>query len=877
MPRTIRRTPRRRLQHANRLYRVLSRVSETIVRRNDRLLLFADVCQIAVEEGGFKLAWIGLVDERTGRVVPVGVSGEASSYPYAIKVTSRDEPAGHGPTGTAIREGRAVVCNNIADSANTRPWHHLAAHHALRASGAFPLVVYGRAIGALNLYADSRGFFDRQEVGMLEQVANVISFALEKLEEEERRSRDETNRQLDIERQEALLHLTEMTNQSEREVIEYALEEAVRLTSSSIGYLHFVLADGVNLQLFTWSNSVREACSAAANTHYPIASAGVWVDCLRTRAPVFHNDYQNLPNRHGYPEGHIHLVRHMSVPLIDGDQIVAIAGVGNKLDHYDEKDARQLLLFMSGMWAMIQRKRAESALRESEARYRRLTEHAPDIIYRYRLHPDPGFEYVSPAVTTLTGYTPDDHYADPQLGYKLIHPEDRHTLKDMAEGGVSFKPIELRWVRRDGTELWVEQRNVPVYNATGEIIAIEGIARDITDRKLAETTLRAERAQLEYWVMERTRDLRHERDRTRAMLEALSEAVIVVDPNGVIDYLNPAATTLTGLHGGISPTVWAWWRTQTADANPNAQLCAALKTGRRWQGEVTMVDASGIPYDAAITVAPLFDPDAPGHPVRFVTVHRDITATRAAERMKDQFVSNVSHELRSPTSLITMLSGNLELLYHRLDDPRRLAIIADIRAHTRTLNELIGSVLEISRIDGGRVDGERHSIDLMRLVRDEVAQFLPIARRKHLSLTVERGQALPIIAEEGQIRQVLRNLLTNALKFTPEHGQIVCTGVIVGDQLDHTWPGHVRLPPGQWVALRISDSGIGIRATDLPHIFERFYRAETQGNIPGTGLGLSIASELVRLHGGTIEVRSTLGMGSTFVIYLPLDSDEEAI
>ena len=137
------------------------------------------------------------------------------------------------------------------------------------------------------------------------------------------------------------------------------------------------------------------------------------------------------------------------------------------------------------------RKRAEESLEESEARFRRLAENAQDLIYRYRLKPTRGFEYVSPAATAITGYTPEEHYADPDLGFKIVHPDDRGLLQSALTLQVaSPAPLSLRWRRKDGKVIWTEQRNVPIRDNTGEIIAIEGIARDITQRKEAEEALR---------------------------------------------------------------------------------------------------------------------------------------------------------------------------------------------------------------------------------------------------------------------------------------------------------------------------------------------------------------------------------------------------
>ena len=139
---------------------------------------------------------------------------------------------------------------------------------------------------------------------------------------------------------------------------------------------------------------------------------------------------------------------------------------------------------------VTERKQAEDALRESEERYRRLTENAPDLIYRYEFVPERRFAYVNPAATVITGYTPEEHYADPELGFNLILPEDRPLLEQAILGKEGRAPLILRWRKKDGSIIWTDQRNVPVHDQGNQLVAIEGIARDITERKLAEQALR---------------------------------------------------------------------------------------------------------------------------------------------------------------------------------------------------------------------------------------------------------------------------------------------------------------------------------------------------------------------------------------------------
>lgn len=166
----------------------------------------------------------------------------------------------------------------------------------------------------------------------------------------------------------SLLDLSQQAStMQERDIIQLALEEVERLTNSKIGYLHFVNADQNSIQLYTWSQNTLTQCSAARVAHYPLNLAGVWADCARWKRPVVHNDYQNHPNKRGYPPGHSHLIRHASVPVVEDGVVHLILGVGNKPQEYDEADVRQLVLTADHLWRIVRRKRAENeARRESE-------------------------------------------------------------------------------------------------------------------------------------------------------------------------------------------------------------------------------------------------------------------------------------------------------------------------------------------------------------------------------------------------------------------------------------------------------------------------------------------------------------------------------
>jgi PAS domain S-box-containing protein len=174
-----------RLQRLNRLYSVLSKTNLAISRTNDRDNLFKDFCRIAVEEGSFKLAWVGLVEEESGELKVVAANG-ATGYLEDIRITANQEPTGLGPTGIVVREGTYYICNDFLGSPITLPWHDRGRVHGIRASASIALKQEGRVIGALTLYADKKDFFDRQQVELLLQMGADISFALDNFAREAR-------------------------------------------------------------------------------------------------------------------------------------------------------------------------------------------------------------------------------------------------------------------------------------------------------------------------------------------------------------------------------------------------------------------------------------------------------------------------------------------------------------------------------------------------------------------------------------------------------------------------------------------------------------------------------------------------------------------
>ncbi|RCW43428.1 two-component system histidine kinase PnpS [Paenibacillus prosopidis] len=237
-------------------------------------------------------------------------------------------------------------------------------------------------------------------------------------------------------------------------------------------------------------------------------------------------------------------------------------------------------------------------------------------------------------------------------------------------------------------------------------------------------------------------------------------------------------------------------------------------------------------------------------------VLQDVSAIRRLERMRSEFVANVSHELKTP---ITAVKGFAETLLGGAvnDEETARSFLQIIYDESDRLNRLIGDILELSKIESRRVPLSFSPVEVDSFISKSVKLMESEASRKNIELSMNIEQGLYVEADEDRLRQIVMNLLSNGINYTPDGGRVSVKVEGVGDD-------HIRIS--------ISDSGIGIPKKDLPRIFERFYRVDKarSRSSGGTGLGLSIVKHLVELHKGTISVTSSLGVGSTFIIELPV-------
>lgn len=298
-------------------------------------------------------------------------------------------------------------------------------------------------------------------------------------------------------RLQTLLKLSQMTELSEQNLADYALEEAVRLTGSQEGYLHFYDEDLENILLKSWSNDALKQTILPDNYRYPLEEIGPWADCARKRRPVVQSCSEMKQNHKGLPEGHFPIIRHMSIPVFDGKKITAIAGVANKKTDYTQSDIDQFSLLMSHTWQIIQKKITERQLEENEKQLRIIFDQAPMGIALTDAETGKFFK-VNSEFSVLSGYSEDElQEMDTQ---SLIHPDDYEKTRDrrlaLREKKLSHYSLEKRYVRKDGSLIWVNVTVVPLSDEDAFSGQNLSMVEDISERKEAERALRTSEGSL---------------------------------------------------------------------------------------------------------------------------------------------------------------------------------------------------------------------------------------------------------------------------------------------------------------------------------------------------------------------------------------------
>ena len=609
---TERRRAEMELARVNRALRMLSDSNQALIRTTDEVALLQEVCRVIVETGGYRLAWVGFAEQDEARTVrPVAHAGFDSGYIESASITWADSERGRGPTGCAIRSGQPSVVRNMTEDPAFALWRKEAIQRGYQSSIALPLICEDQILGALNIYADEVDSFDSKEVEILEELAGDLSFGVIVLRTRFERRRAENV----IQARSRLIEFAD--SHSMDELLTATLDELEALTGSTIGFYHFVDADQKTLSLQNWStNTLKNMCTAEGKgSHYGVAQAGVWADCVRERGPVIHNDYASLPNRKGMPEGHALIVREVIVPIFRGNLIMAIIGVGNKPTDYDESDIEIVSQLGDLSWDIVERKRGEEAARASEARLRE----AQRIAHIGDWHLDLTTNMLtwSDEIFQIFEVDRGRFGASYEAFLAAIHPDDRDAV-DAAyiQSLETRKPygITHRLLMPDGRVKHVLEQCETYYDPEGKPLRSVGTIQDITERKRAEE------------------ELRESEERWRTIVENEPECVKLLDREGCLLEMNPAGlamiqATLDQVQGKKAVELVA-----PEDQAAFNEMLEAVFRGETRHLVFDMIGLEGRRLTLETTSVPLKDTAPSGGVKALLGVTRNITERKLAEK-----------------------------------------------------------------------------------------------------------------------------------------------------------------------------------------------------------------------------------------------------
>jgi PAS domain S-box-containing protein len=357
-----------------------------------------------------------------------------------------------------------------------------------------PITTDTLTLGIMIAASSQKGYFTKEHVEFFQSLAEQLGLAVRSANMEEALRLDES-------RLEAVWQLSQMTKATLKEITDFALEEGVRLTKSQIGYLAFMNEDETVLTMQAWSKTAMQECAITDKPLvYPLETTGLWGEAVRQRRPIITNDYAAPnPYKKGYPKDHVEIRRHLNIPVFDGDRIVAVAGVGNKDEDYDESDVHQLTLLMNGMWWQLKRQRAEEELAAEVERgiyFQKLLIHTcMDGIVANDM--EGVIRTFNETAASILGYKPEEVLGKMNIrelyGPGLAKDIDQ-KIHDPAYGGAGILENYETWMRpKDGAlvPIWLSAR--VLYENDREIGMI-GHFKDLRERKrMEEELLRSER------------------------------------------------------------------------------------------------------------------------------------------------------------------------------------------------------------------------------------------------------------------------------------------------------------------------------------------------------------------------------------------------
>lgn len=531
---------------------------------------------------------------------------------------------------------------------------------------------------------------------------------------------------------------------------------------------------------------------------------------------------------------------------------------------------------------IVEHKRSEEMMRRSQENFSTMLNSLDGIVWEFDLKSS-RFSFVSDQAEQMLGYPVASWFAEPTFWQDHIHGGDRAQALEFKARVAQEKKggrFEYRMITNDGQTIWLRDM-VTVVLEEGEPIKLRGVMVNITEPKQVAEALDQEKSFVS------------------AVFETASALVMIIDTTGRIVRFNKSCEQTSGYSAEEAKGQFYWDlfsvpEEVTKNRNVFSRLLAGqypiveesywvAKDGTRraiaWSstvllnryGSVVHIIATGVDITKRKEVEQKLK-EAVGDLARS---NQELDKTsqeiknanqrlRELDEIKSHFISAASHELRTPlTSIKGYVESVLEDEVGPLNEKQR-EFLGYVKSSTDRLHRLLNELLDLSKIEAGQVKMQKDLTSLKDLLKEEVMVFTPQAKQKNLALNMETEMHLREIYCDGdKIKEVIDNLLSNAIKYTPKGGRIrvEAKNFQSGVQID------------------VHDSGIGIAKEDMVRIFEPFQHIQKNGtdaeDEESTGLGLALVKRIIEAHGGDVQVKSTIGKGSTFSVFLPLDFDSQ--
>jgi len=805
----------------NRLYDVLRQVNQAVVRTRSRQELFDAVCRLLVERAGIDMAWIGLVDPAGSRITPVARFGARTDLLESAEFRTDAGPEGDGNPGKAARTGEHYICHDCCAQQCRYPLDWRPSSFGFASCGSFPIRFRGAVHAVLTLFIRQEGFFQERETELLDEVARDLSFALDQIENEERRREAESR----LRRRE----------QGYRRLFEQAAVGFAEVECGTGRFLNvnqrFAEITGRTVQelLATDFSSISHPDDAAGD-------AGMARQLARGELPEYSREKRYLK-----PDGSLVWVK-LNVSL---------------LREPGEAPTRHFAVVEE----ITQQKLAEELVRENEVRFKSLVEGAPESIF---VQSEGRFVYVNPHFVRLMGGTAPDQLLGTR-SLQRIAPEYREALRErlrQLDAGHESAPLtDLEYLRLDGTHVPAESTAVSIRfrGADAQLVFI----RDVSERKRSEEALRGKDLMLARLASQ-----------TPGMLYLLMQRT---DQRYCMPF---ASDAITGIFGctpqQVLEDVAPLWSVVLPEDLP--ALVDSLEASARlltpWQHEYRIQrpgEAVRWIWGQSLTVR------QPDGSVVWYGFDSDITERKKQDEARKQaedklrqaqkmeaigvLAGGIAHDFNN---ILAIIFGYTDLALLALEEGHPAAghvgqvVQASLRA-----KELVQQILAFSR----KGEKERRPVQLAQIAK-EALKMLRASLPSSITITPGFASDAVIFGDPTRIHQVLMNLCTNAAHAMQERGGELGVSLSDVSLVSDAGSRHLELDPGNYVVLAVSDTGTGIDAAIMDRIFDPFFTTKQSG--AGTGLGLSVVHGIVKDHGGEIEVASTPGLGTSFRLYFPV-------